>query len=243
MKLHDWNHPLARWDRYKAFHMSLRRGGVVDTSGHYAANAPFVQFDTGELICNLCSPGPEDRGEYAGLNVGVYGTTDSTCPTLYMADGTRVPTAWLDCGGMQHLLVDHDLRRAYRLDDMLDVDRIPQRFVNDPHQRRWQTVRAYYPGPGREPITGQVTVRPPFKPTADEREHVETQVATARATLTLTDHAVTRMNASSPLAPERLLAVSDWRELSNEELAQLYHNGLGRRTIRLPYLLTEPGHG
>lgn len=153
-----------RWDEYDAFHIK---------------DGPFVQFDTGEVICTR---GSYDRDEYArklykDLNVEIRYTSDERMPNLYLPDGTRCARSWLDDRGSQTILIDWNFNMAIRLGtstgsfpQYTDAKHwqasIPQRF-------RGKCV-AYWAGELSKPQGSiGIKVTRPRKLTEAERAHLE----------------------------------------------------------------------
>ena len=151
------------WDRFKAFHSVV---GSVSFSTLYTQG--FIRFDTDEVIFTLSDPRPNYRHHYKDLNVTIALTVDKDCPRLFMPDGTPVKKSWLDVGGSQALLIDHDSKRVVGLRTrtawMAGLDtRLPIRFKD---------VAAYIGGAGALPVGAPITLRRPNKITPEQRRHV-----------------------------------------------------------------------
>lgn len=176
MRLPTFEHSLAQWDRFRAFHIDHR-------GGRYGYGPAFVQFDTGELICELNYPRPNMRKEYKDLNVRVFATGDRhnyyhrearyTTP-----DGEPLKNTWLHYGGaMQYLLHDPDTKRVVRLGTSGSGHSgvIPARF------RGARICSVYFPGPGEPPIGAPVNVTKPLPMTREERDHINALRAACKA--------------------------------------------------------------
>lgn len=92
------------WDRYSAFHVTLKNADGVE----------IVQFDTGEALVRVLGSRPDldGRTHHTLLGIRVATTTnDENCPQCMLEDGTLVPRAWYG-GQMQTLLIDDDTRHV-----------------------------------------------------------------------------------------------------------------------------------
>ena len=95
-----WNRPYAQvWPR-----------GVQRRDWGHAA--PFVRFDTGEVVCSHLSD-KDVRGRYRELGLTVVLTSVDTTEPLYH-NGEKVPLTWLNFGGGTTLVIDHDWGRVYQ---------------------------------------------------------------------------------------------------------------------------------
>jgi hypothetical protein len=174
MRLPTFDHNLAKWDRFRAFHMDHR-------NGRYGYGPAFVQFDTGELICELNFPRPDMRKEYKDLNVRVFATGDRHNyyhreATYTTPEGEPLKNGWLHHGAMQYLLHDLDTKRVVRLYTSGDFSGvIPTRF------RGSRMCSVYFPGPGEPPIGAPVKVTKPLPMTREERDHVNALRAACKA--------------------------------------------------------------
>jgi hypothetical protein len=159
---------LALWDEWHDFfipHGSTNNYQV----GH---SAPFIQFNSGELIVNNRGFDPNIRKRYPDLNVRIVATTDYDCPTLTRVGETKpIPKSHLNHRGQQILLVDEDQGIAVGLfkDKRGELDfrreTMPQRFLD-------RKVAAYYAGENREPIGHPIILEyaPPL--TNEQKEHI-----------------------------------------------------------------------
>jgi hypothetical protein len=175
MRLPTFDHNIAKWDRVRAFHMDHR-------SGRYGYGPAFVQFDTGELICELRFPRPDQRYEYKNLNVRVFATGDRHNyyhreATYTTPDGEPIKNGWLHHdGAMQYLLHDLDTKRVVRLYSHGDYSGvIPTRF------RGSRACSVYFPGAGEPPIGAPVKIVKPLPLTQDERSHIAALRAACKA--------------------------------------------------------------
>lgn len=233
MKLPEFNHAKAEWDKYRAFYIGL--------DGSYRHNALFIQFDTGELICTRGAPEPDQRHVYKHLNLEIFGTQDDTSRVFKTPEGETIRPAWLDDRGHQILLLDHDTRQAVRLNYSYDIAMppIPARFRG--------TAHAYFMGPDCPPIGRPVQVNRPAKLTPEQKEHLADLRAACKAweaihgeeaysALTMSQRHDTRHG--KPLQAAWLLQRS-FTELTRMDRLRLLHRGTsGLRDIQLhPHLV------
>lgn len=151
------------WDEYRAFHVKV---------------GPFVQFDTGEVICTRSNFDRDDgvRRLYSDLNVEIRYTADDKMPTLYLPDGTKVAKSWLDDKGSQTILIDWNHNIAIRLGgtgNMPDYTPKDHWQANIPERFRGK-ASAYWPGERSKPLGSiGIKVTRPRKLTDAEREHLQ----------------------------------------------------------------------
>ena len=131
MKLPEFNAKGMRWDQYRKFHTV--KWGV------------FVQTMDGELLVMGSGDGaPDQRAEYADYNIAIRSTTDRDCPALYLPGSDKpIVAAALHRKGGQLLLIDYDLKKAFRLS-----------WSRKPHSQMPEFARgayAYYPKAGSAP--------------------------------------------------------------------------------------------
>ena len=102
MKQFEFSHENKCWDEYHAFHTT---------------KGPFVEFETGELMVKH-RPEPYERKYYDKYDITLATTADADCPTLYLDKEctVKVPKAWVNQGGQQHLAIDHQQKVAVRVD-------------------------------------------------------------------------------------------------------------------------------
>ena len=145
----------AWWDDYRAFHVRI---------GGWRHSAPFVQFDTGELICIMPEPSPDKRKVYEELNLQLVLTTDPHCPKFVSPDGEKILKAWLPS---QYLMIDLDSGRAYAMGNRrLSEDYpVPARFHNK--------CCVYFAGPGMAPVTHQIAIDRPKVYTLEQKRRVD----------------------------------------------------------------------
>lgn len=86
------------WDRHRRFYKTL---------------GPFVIMDNGVIRLDTTKPTPAYRCEYPTLDLALD-FTSTTTRTFKLPDGTPVKKAWLNAGGRQYLLIDHDSGIAVR---------------------------------------------------------------------------------------------------------------------------------
>lgn len=235
----DVNRQHVRWDRYRAFHLGY--DGTPTATNHYYMVPPFIQFDTGELVCALHSPNPGQRRHYSDLNLEVRATADADCPSLTLPDGTKLAKTWLDDGGQQHLLIDHDSNRVVRLDKPMGEGRMPLRFYRSDYSGCGLPLfSAYFAGEGAPPVGGPVAVNRPYQKvlSPEQVEHVQTIALTAKAGMTLTDDPVKdSIYATGPCPVEAILKVATYIELSDQHRAMLFRNGVAKVRTEYEYLL------
>lgn len=163
MRLIERSHLNYKWDEWRAFHHKC---------------GPFVQFDTGEVICTRYNFDRDDyaRKLYKDLNVEIRYTADDKCPTLYLPTGEKVAKAWLDDRGSQTLLIDWNHGVAIRLGQLGSAPqytpkdhwqaRIPERFRGK--------CSAYWAGELSAPVgSAGIKVTRPHKLTEAERGHLQ----------------------------------------------------------------------
>lgn len=164
MREEKFDYSRARWDEWKAFHIS-----------QYGC---FVRFETGEMVVRSMRFDPGDRHEYSDHGVGIFSTTDSDCPSFTTPDGKPVKKVWLDDGGAQTLLVDYKHKRAVRLDGWAGNDAwqkpIPERFQKS-------FIRAYYAGPNSIPLGQPIRISRPKVLTLAEKRHIQTLIEASKA--------------------------------------------------------------
>ena len=175
MKLPNFEMAKAKWDHWKAFHINHNRSG----SGGDSYGAVFIQFDTGELVCQLSNWTPENRIHYRDLNITVRSTTDEQCPKLFTDDGETVVPAWLNRTGMQVLLIDWDHGVAVRVDHRLGEKNealMPERLRGK--------FSAYYAGVKSKPLAAPIKVEKPMRFTKEQLDHVDGLCAASKAWVT-----------------------------------------------------------
>lgn len=241
MKLPDWDHNMVRWDAWSAFHIGVTKYGRCATVSY--SYPQFIMFDTGELLCRAVAPNPDDRGVYAPLNVSIYATNDEQCPNLFTLDGKLLKRAWLDQDrGQQYLLIDHDTKRAVRIDQHNGTD--PELLTMPARFRKFMNG-AYFPGADLPPVGGAVTVQEPSQTTLtkDQREHIGMIHHTAKTAMELVDHPMSKKryqyDGYGQADCAKVLAATRWSDLDDETLRQLYFNGVGRLKVMHPYLVIE----
>ena len=251
MQLPEFDHSIAKWDRWRAFYLDHGRGGFV-TPNYYgwSGGHQFTQFDTGELICTAHG-GTKDRGKFKHLNLEIVlaTKTDEIKDMVFsLPDGTAVPKAWFVAG--TPLVIDWDVGRAYKLGHGIQRDTsVPERFKRAAQYR----ARMYWPGPGREPITDtRVTLSRPKVWTPEQREQL-TEIKDAALTTCqlrgLPDWlGVTATRLGTPQAdiwdewsmfmPTRTNALKKYSDLTLREKYAIAHWGFKpeRETFDVPYL-------
>ena len=216
----------AKWDRYKAFHV---------TDGSLYCVGKFTQFSTGELIVGRRHLKPSERKHYKDYNVSLVSTTDDKCPPLYLSPDADKPVtkASLTTGGGQTLLIDYDTRKVVNLRGKGDLD-IPK------HLR--SVAYAYFPGAGLPPVGHPIKLSEVVI-SKEEREHLKSLQRSCRAWAALSELAPRRWTwdkkiidgVEVPVAPakhKRLLGV-EFRDLPDYDRAQIaWHRVKIERTVR-----------
>lgn len=232
MQLPQFDHTKCSWDRYRAFHIPLGA-----SREWYADSAPFVQFDTGELIVRHYYFKPAERRYYPEMNLTVVSTTDAKCPELTTPDGEEIKKSWLTHKGAQQLIIDHDTRRAVYI-GRADKSQIPERFK--------EGCSVYFAGALRTPCDTKVIVHKPKKLTPDERQHVETIRAACKAWAQLAEHEAVimqpiAMRYNTPLSVGKILQCESFLDLSAAERKMVAYHGTQAQieSASYPYLLTR----
>lgn len=237
-----------RWDAHKEFYMGVSKGGATNPH-HYGSAAPFIQFETGEVVCTLRDPNPNYRGEYSHLNVAVYKTGDKKCPKFFFRDtGMPVAKAWLETRGQPALLLDHCTTRAVQLrgaEDNDPVDHLPERFVttvkytSQSIPKRQPRFTAYFAGEGRDPHGSPIEVVPPLNIslTPDEYAHVKDITAACKAWYAMTDHHDKGKFVSPQVTSEHVLQASTIADLHSTTRVRIAERGIKRKIMYEPYLV------
>ena len=238
---------LRQWDAYRAFHWGYGPAGVCATNQY--GNTPFIIFETGEVVTTAQCVDVSVRCIYRALNLELVSTTDSACPALVTPDGRSIPNAWLTQSGMQYLLVDYCTKHVVAVAGTQNpawAQVCPARFVTGRNEQtgaptNWR-IRAWIPGAGMEP-TGfgliDLSIPTPNKDwvTPEQREHIATVTAVGNAVMVLKN--TPRM--SSPGLPfERVIAVSEFGDLTNDEQLALFQGGVRRKLVQVDHLVLAP---
>ncbi len=237
-KIEPWPVADQLWDTYRAFHVGVGKWGTTNTA-NYHQNNPFILFDTDELILTTRMPDPGERGAYNASGVELT-KSDELTNSLWTPDGLEIKKAWFQDNGSQWILIDDLTGRAVRTDVVVQTR---DRKIERPNiPARFQSCAAYIGGPGCHPVgVGKFVIRPTINvmPKA-EQEKIKQLEQTFRAHMTLIEHEVTtRIPAGSGVSYERMVAVSSWEELNNNELLQLWSRGVARPMLEYDYLLSE----
>lgn len=248
MKLPEQLNPnLRQWDAYRAFHWGYSPAGVIATTQY--GNAPFIIFETGEVVATGNCVGVEVRSSYAGLNLSLVGTNDTGCPAMLTPDGRAVPNAWLTQRGMQNLLIDYCTKRVVAVGgdrNPVWAQVCPSRFVTAYDKTTgapsyWR-IRAWIPGVGQTPIGyGLIDLSIPAANkawvTPEQQEHVATLTAVCNATMSLKN---TPRRPSAGLPFERVVAVSEFGDLTDNEQLALFQGGVRRKLVQFDHLVLAP---
>ncbi len=244
MKLVPLDPKFRRWDTYREFHMGVGQNSIRQSDRHNLSS--FVQFETGEVVCNLTSPNPGFRGEYPLLNLAVYSTSDEKCPKLFLRNGTPVAKAWLEPRGQQILLLDRCTTRAVALRPPSEkdaTDHLPERFVTKINYTgrapaRLPKFSAYFAGEGRDPQGPVIAVVPPLNIslTPDEFAHIKEITQACKAWYAMTEHETKKMYAGA-VDHKLLLDAKTIADLEPARRCILAENGVARKTMYEPYLV------
>ena len=131
MKLPTFDINLARWDKYRAFH--------IEYACRYqwqAGSGQIIVFDTGELVILGGIEHTDLRRKYDDFRFSIISTADTGFPsvaTSLLHGVIKVPLAWLNDGGQYICLWDHDTGKVYNLNvngaqSMALRETIPSRF-------------------------------------------------------------------------------------------------------------------
>jgi hypothetical protein len=256
MKLPEWDEQYKTWDKFKAFHIGITRTGLVQTYPNWSwqnwsGGLNFIMFDTGELIYRPTNVRPDCRGLSEQLNVGIYRTIDRDCPRLYLPDGKLIPKSWLNYRGSQLIIVDHDSGQVFPAEGYTPNETVvnaPARFAED------KSNRLYWPGPGKPAINLRpgctITVKKPYATVlaAEEQEHIDTILTTARAAMALTEHPMSKLKyqwqthyQGNGVPANVLLGVKQWTDLDDNQLYDLFHGGVDRIREEHTHLTIEGG--
>lgn len=255
MQFPEFNHTERKWDEFKEFHNNI-------TPWHNNYKTPFVLFESGEFIITSNYFNPSKRKQYQTLNLSLFMTRDMSWrswlkPIKFTTpDGDEIKRSWLEVGGSQTMVHDHDSQRTVRLgwtDSSKSNALIPLRFRSIAYM--------YCAGKGEPPIgRSQVAIRQPDPLNKEENRHVRDLVAACKAWHDLSGAKEKRWSAlaqsynsvngqferndnyvePSRLPVEKLLAV-DYNTMSDTLRVQLAKYGLKSRvkTTHVPYLNTS----
>lgn len=174
-----------RWDAWKRNHC---------TSGY---SGPFVQFETGETICNSAHFRPDVRTLYTKQGVRVADHTDKAFPAVMTPDGQRVRMTWL--GERQRTFVIDDCTK-YVIEiapfQQYSTTNTRNKFIDPAKQTHWCAKHnvplwlwgdcsVYWPGPGCKPVGPDIKLTRPRKVTTDEREFLAGFCAAMKAQLSM----------------------------------------------------------
>ena len=164
MQLPDFEHSMAWWDKFRAFHRCF---GMRNT---WTIDGPIVHFDTGEAMVTRSKWDPDDRKTYNDLRIQVLGTNDDTLRKFFLVEDLErpVPKSWVTREGTQTLWLDLDHEMAVALDAPMTADtmeRVPLRLR--PH------AKVYYTGEDQPPIGGPIIVSRPKTHPKGLLEHVK----------------------------------------------------------------------
>jgi hypothetical protein len=201
------------------------------------------------VVATMNSIGVDVRHHYRDINLQLVSTTDTKCPALLTPDGRPVPMAWLAQGGMQSLLIDYCTKRAVALEGTRNpkwLQACPNRFVTARNKATnapdcWK-IRAWIPGEGQNPIgSGLIDVSIPTTNkdwvTPEQKEHIATVVAVCNAAMSLQN---APRDSSTGLAFERVVAVSEFGELTHNEQLALFQGGIRRKLLQVDHLVLAP---
>lgn len=107
MKKISFDYNNQEWDRYSAFHTNLQSG-------------LFTHFATGEFMCKVTNPRPDQRRVYADYGVALTASIDGKYD-FFSPAGLPIKTAWLNAHGAQYYLIDLTSMRAVTLGHTLST--------------------------------------------------------------------------------------------------------------------------
>jgi len=231
MLYQEFDRNKARWDLFDAPH-------IVD--------GLFVRFATGEVICTGSAPGPNQRRLYRDYGIQIAATDDHDCPELFVSPDAEkpLPRAWLSQRGQQYLAIDHEQGVAVNLTGSVSwryTSVRPDTHLRDEDKRvpHYLTRRfaAYWGGPGRLPVGAPVRVSSPYKPTPEQRKHLQSlsdQAHAWAALKDLPDHPV-KMPVTQPM---HVYFDKTFTELPDVLKESLYRCGWAtfREETEMPYL-------
>lgn len=160
MILQPFNHSIARWDDFKAFHIRH----------HYER---IVQFDTQEVIILGGYFYSRHRGEIRGLGMTIFDPRDGLPERgtkLVTPAGEHVPLSWLP---NQNFLYDHSTSWVVPLGYSFPYAPFPERFRG--------LCSCYIPGPGRTPVAKPVMLNALMKLSKGEKADLKAKVLNLRA--------------------------------------------------------------
>lgn len=255
MQLPEFNHNEKQWDMFKEFH-----NNITPYPSYNSYKPPFVLFESGEFIITSNYFNPHKRKPFTELGLTLFMTRDIPWRTwlkpleFKTPDGDEIKRSWLEVGGSQTLVHDHDTKQVVSLgwvDSHKTNDHIPLRFRS--------IAYVYCAGKG-EPLIGRgpVKIRQPDPLSKDERKHVQTIKNACKVWYELSGakekrwgHAAQLYNAMSgkfepqenhvvygKLEVEKLLAL-EFNDMPDNIRVQLAKYGLKSRvkTTEVPYLI------
>ena len=167
-------HDRVQWDAFRTFYVP----GADCGPGGRRYNSLFVRFeDDGLALVGDCTKS-DYRRFYPRLDIEIWSSNDNFANnkrrlTFFDPDGVGMTTTNLHAtrskrSDQQTFVVDYTLGRAYRLSALSkDSEPLPA-YLHGRH------VMAYYPAPGHPPITKPVRISEPYKPTVEEKQHIDT---------------------------------------------------------------------
>lgn len=216
-----------QWDKWGAFHWG------VGPRLTYGENALTV-FDTGEAVLTALGYNPDQRKHIREAGIEIATTADSK-HTFYLPDGTRCVTAWLNQKGQQEVVIDHDRNRVHRLsrEAIQTHPHVPTRLAD-------RFVCWYSPGPGKDPVGGELSVSRPLRdyPYKDYLAHLRKLADTVKmaAELSGTVHGIT----GKARAFEQYADAQTIDDLTESDKFMLVNDRYQRWEYKVPFLKVDP---
>lgn len=163
MKFPEFDHNRAKYDRFQTranYHLRTHLW-------MHETEALLVTTEQGIAFMQKHDVKPDRRMFYADQNISIIKTGDEKQPKYLSPDGEPVPTAWLNGGGQQLLVIDYDHNIVVRCDYVRDLS-LPE-FTPE-----WieNVASCWWPGPHKRPYGRPIRIERPYVPTKEELEHV-----------------------------------------------------------------------
>lgn len=234
---------LKRWDKFKRFHWGINYGYCA--SQQYQKEN-FTLFDTGEVICHVQNPDPNQRRHYPSVGVTIISTKDDKLPQLLTPEGEKIPKTWFG-STQQALLIDHDTKHVVSLAPWKapEIDERPDwvRHIMQP-ARHLQGSKLengiYYAGEGAIPMGGPIHIYRPWRKT-DRKAHIQGLIDAQKMHASLTDAVIRQvwkgMDGFDALKFHHVDKIDFFNDLDERQQRALFWLGVGPRLEILPYML------